>query len=61
MTTIDLTTHIRYVPLSDDDGEFGILLNHLNGNVINAVEVHDRDSFTNVFNSMVALSTPESA
>ena len=49
------------MPLSDEDGEFGILLNHLNGNVINAVEVHDRDSFTNVFNSMVALSTPEVA
>ena len=39
MTTVDLTSHIRYVPLSDDDGEFGILLNHVNGNVINAVEV----------------------
>ena len=61
MQTADLTPHIRYVPLSDDDGEFGILLNHLNGNVINAVEVHDRESFTNVFNSMVALSTPEAA
>ena len=61
MKTADLTPHIRYVPLSDEDGEFGILLNHLNGNVINAVEVHDRDSFTNVFNSMVALSTPEVA
>ena len=61
MKTADLTPHIRYVPLSDEDGEFGILLNHLNGNVINAVEVYDREHFTSVFNSMVALSTPEVA
>ena len=61
MKTADLTPHIRYVPLSDEDGEFGILLNHLNGNVINAVEVYDREHFTNVFNSMLALSTPEVA
>ena len=61
MTTVDLTSHIRYVPLSDEDGEFGILLNHVNGNVINAVEVYDREHFTNVFNSMVELSTPAEA
>ncbi len=58
MTSAQLTPHIRYVSLSDDDGDFGILLNHLNGIVINAVEVYDRAHFTRVFNEMVSLSTP---
>ncbi len=42
MKTASLTPHIRYIALNDDDGEFGILLHHLNGHVLNAVEVHDR-------------------
>ena len=58
MTSAQLTPHIRYVALSDDDGDFGILLNHLNGIVINAVEVYDRAMFERVFNEMVSLSTP---
>ena len=58
MTSAQLTPHIRYVSLSDDDGEFGILLNHLNGIVINAVEVYDREHFTRVYNEMLSLTTP---
>ncbi len=58
MKSAILTPHIRYVALDDEEGCFGILLNHLNGTVINAVEVYDRDMFTRVFNEMVSLSTP---
>ena len=56
MTSVQLTPHIRYVPLYDDEGEFGILINHLNGTVVNTVEVHDRDQFVNAFNRFVAYS-----
>ena len=59
MKSAQLTPNITYVSLSDEEGDFGILLNHYNGNVINAVEVYSRESFTNVYNDMVALSTPE--
>ena len=59
MKSAALTPNITYVSLTDDDGDFGILLNHYNGNVINAVEVHSRESFVNVYNDMVSLSTPE--
>ena len=56
MTSVQLTPHIRYVPLSDEDGEFGILINHLNDTVINTVEVHDREEFVNAFNRFVAYT-----
>ena len=59
MKTASLTPHIRYVALSDEDGDFGILLHHLNGHVLNAVEVHDKEEFTNVYESMVSLTTLE--
>jgi len=58
MKSAILTPNIRYVSLSDDDGEFGILLHTFNDMVINAVEVYDRAMFTRVFNEMVSLSTP---
>ena len=61
MQAVQLTPHIRYVPLSDNDGDFGILLNHLNGTLISAVEVYDREQFTSAFNDMVALSSPQEA
>ena len=56
MKVVQLTPHIRYVPLSDDEGEFGLLMNHLNDTVLNVVEVHDKDEFTDAFNSMVSLT-----
>ena len=58
MTSAQLTPYIRYVSLSDDDGEFGILLHHLNETILNAVEIHDKDMFTRVFNDMVSLTQP---
>ena len=58
MKSAQLTPNIRYVSLSDGDGEFGILLNHINGTLINAVEVYDQDMFRNVFADMAVLSTP---
>ena len=61
MKSATLTPNITYVSLSDDDGEFGLLLNHFNGNVINAVEIHSREQFKSVYDGMVSLSTPEVA
>ncbi len=58
MTSAQLTPYIRYVSLSDDEGTFGILLQHFNDTVINAIEVYDRYQFERVFDEMVALSTP---
>ena len=58
MTSAQLTPYIRYVSLSDDDGDFGILLQHYNNTVINAVEVYDKEMFQRVYDEMVALSTP---
>ena len=58
MKSAQLTSNIRYVSLSDGDGEFGILLNHINGTLINAVEVYDQDMFKSVFADMAVLSTP---
>ena len=58
MKSAQLTPNIRYVSLSDTDGEFGILLNHINGTLINAVEVYDQDQFKSVFADMAVLSTP---
>ncbi len=56
MKSVQLTPHIRYVPLSDDEGEFGILINHLNGTVVNTVEIHSREEFTQAFNRLLAYS-----
>ena len=58
MKTATLTPYITYVSLSDEDGDFGLLLNHYNGNVINAVEIHSQEQFKSVYESMNALSTP---
>jgi hypothetical protein len=57
MTSAQLTPFIRYVSLTDDEGDFGILLHHLNDTILNAVEVQDKEMFTRVFNEMVALTT----
>jgi hypothetical protein len=58
MSSVQLTPYIRYVALSDDDGDFGVLLHHLDERVLNAVEVQDKEMFTRVFNDMVALTEP---
>ena len=58
MTSAQLTPFIRYVSLTDDDGDFGILLQHYNDTVINAVEIYSKEMFQRVFDEMVSLSTP---
>ena len=58
MKTVQLTPNIRYVALSDDDGDLGILLHTYNGQVLNAHEVHSREQFTNVYNTLVELTRP---
>ena len=43
--TVQLTSRLRYVPLSDEDGEFGLFIVH-NGDRVNyCIEVSDRDEF----------------
>ena len=55
MKTAQLHENIRYVSLTDDDGDFGILLHHDGNYVYNAVEVDSQEKFRNVYNEMLAL------
>ena len=55
MKTAQLHPNIRYVSLTDDDGDFGILLHHDCNYVYNAVEVDSREKFCNVYDEMLAL------
>ena len=55
MQTAQLHPNIRYVSLTDDDGDFGILLHHDGDYVYAAVEVDSRETFTEVYNEMLAL------
>ena len=55
MKSVSLHPNIRFVSLSDNEGEFGLLLQHYNGTVLNVVEVHDKDEFTSVYEGMVSL------
>jgi len=59
MKTAQLTPNIRYVSLTDDDGDFGILLHHFNGQVLNAYEVYDREHFTRVYDELVQLTNSQ--
>jgi len=43
------------VSLTDDDGDFGILLHHDGDYVYAAVEVDSREMFVEVFNEIMAL------
>ena len=56
MTFVQLTPHIRYIPLSDGEGDFGLLINHVNDTIVNTVEVYDREQFTDAFNRFVAYT-----
>ena len=58
MHFIQLTPFIRYVALSDDDGDLGIMLHTYNGQVLNAIEIHSREQFTTVYNELVDLTRP---
>ena len=55
MKSAQLHPNIRYVSLTDDDGDFGILLHHDGNYVYNAVEVDSQEKFRNVYDEMLAL------
>lgn len=55
MPAAQLHANIRYIPLTDDDGDFGLMLHHDGEHVYNVVEVQDRDQFTRVYNEMLSL------
>ena len=55
MKTAQLHPNIRYVSLTDDDGDFGILLHHDGSYVYAAVEVYNKEMFTEVFQEMMSL------
>ena len=55
MKSAQLHENIRYVSLTDDDGDFGILLHHDGDYVYAAVEVDSREAFVEVFNEIMAL------
>ena len=55
MKSAQLHPNIRYVSLTDDDGDFGILLHHDGNYVYNAVEVDSQEKFRNVYTEMLAL------
>ena len=43
MKNIRLSQNINYTPLRDEDGDFGILTWHINGEVIKIVSVESRE------------------
>ena len=55
MRSAQLHDNIRYISLSDDEGDFGILLHHDGEHVYNAYEVYDKEHFTRVYEELVEL------
>ena len=55
MKSAQLHPNIRYISLTDDDGDMGILIMHYGEKVLNAVEVSDRDAFASAYSSMRSL------
>ena len=55
MTPVQLHPNIRYVSLTDPDGDFGLLIHHDGDYVYACVEVDSREMFTEVFNEIMAL------
>ena len=55
MKSVQLHPNIRYVSLTDNDGDFGILLHHDGDYIYAAVEVDSKEMFTEVFNEIMAL------
>jgi len=55
MKSVQLLPNVRYVPLSDDEGDFGMFLVHDDNEVYHAHEVHDREEFTKVFQDLSRL------
>lgn len=57
MSIVQLTPFIRYIPLSDGEGDWGLMVHHLNDTILDIKEVHDKQQFTDTFNRFVAYST----
>ena len=52
MKTAQLLPNIRYVSMSDDDGDFGMFLVHEGNYVYHAHEVHSREEFSRVYGQL---------
>ena len=55
MKTVQLHPNIRYVSLSDEAGDFGLLIHHDGNYVYATVEVDSKDMFREVYEEMLAL------
>ncbi len=55
MKTAQLHPNVRYVSLTDDDGDFGILVHHDGDYIYACVEVDSKEMFTEVFNEIMAI------
>ena len=55
MKSVSLHPNIRYVSMTDDSGDFGILIHHDGDYVYSAVEVDSKDTFREVYEEMMAL------
>ena len=51
ITMIQLTSRLRYLPLTDEDGAFGLFVVHDNNKVNYTVEVANRDEFVRALDS----------
>ena len=52
MQSAQLHPNIRYVALSDDEGDFGLLIHHEGDYLYNVIEVHDKGEFTRVYEEL---------
>ena len=52
MQAAQISPNIRYISLDDKDGDFGILIVHLNGYVYHTTEVYSRDDFKAKYNEL---------
>ena len=48
MTGIQITPELRYLPLSDEEGGFGLVIYHQFNNLIQTFEVHSRDELVSL-------------
>lgn len=48
MKGIQLTPQLRYVPLSDEKGDFGLVIYHQFNQLIQTFEVHSRDELVSL-------------
>lgn len=48
MKGIQLTPELRYLPLDDEEGGFGLVIYHQFNNLIQTFEVHSRDELVSL-------------